>query len=127
MSALDIKQNEMQTHSVSKAQALLAKEVGRYLSAHMEKRITLEMLSEKFHASGTSIKSSFKAVYGVSLYSYTRMQKMQAAALMLENTSQSILEIAGKFGYENGSKFAKAFQDCMGKTPHQYRQTREKV
>ena len=127
LSDLDIKQNEMQTHSVSKAQALLAKEVGRYLSAHMEKRITLEMLSEKFHASGTSIKSSFKAVYGVSLYSYTRMQKMQAAALMLENTSQSILEIAGKFGYENGSKFAKAFQDCMGKTPHQYRQTREKV
>ena len=84
------------------------------------------MLSKRFHASCTSIKSSFKAVYGVSLYSYVRAQKMRAAALRLRETEDSVLEIAGALGYGNGSKFAKAFREVMGTSPAAYRrQTQE--
>ena len=40
---------------------------------------------------------------------------------MIKNTSRNILDIAGDVGYDNGSKFAKAFSDVMGVTPKEYR------
>ena len=121
LSVLRVEQSENEEHYVSRSGASLAKEVCRYLTEHMETRITLDMLSGVFHVSGTSIKSSFKSVYGTSLYSYIRALKMHAAAAMLKSTDRSILEIAGRFGYDNGSKFAKAFRDTIGVTPNEYR------
>ena len=126
LSALDVEENEEPGHVISRPRMELAQEVARYLGEHMESRVTLEMLSKRFHASGTSIKSSFKAVYGVSLYAYVRTQKMRAAALRLRETEDSVLEIAGALGYGNGSKFAKAFREVMGTSPAAYRrQTQE--
>lgn len=119
--ALDVKKNETDTHILSPSQLALAREVCAYLTARMDERITLEMLARAFHVSGTSIKNSFKAVYGTSLYAYIRAQKMQAAAKRLAETERSVLEIAGDFGYDNASKFAKAFRDAFGVTPGEYR------
>lgn len=119
--ALDVKKNETDTHILSPSQLALAREVCAYLTARMDERITLDMLARAFHVSGTSIKNSFKAVYGTSLYAYIRAQKMQAAAKRLTETERSVLEIAGDFGYDNASKFAKAFRDAFGVTPGEYR------
>ena len=80
----------------------------------MAERVTLDMLAKEFHMSGTSIKNSFKAVYGVSLYAFIRARKMRYAAKLLKDSTMSVLEIAGSVGYENGSKFAKAFRETMG-------------
>lgn len=121
LSALDVKKNETGTHILSPSQLALAREVCAYLTARMDERITLDMLAREFHVSGTSIKNSFKAAYGESLYAYIRTQKMQAAAKRLTETDQSVLEIAGDFGYDNASKFAKAFRDAFGVTPGEYR------
>ena len=38
----------------------------------------------------------------------------------------SVLEVAGTFGYNNGSKFAKAFRDVCGVSPNEYRQSADK-
>ena len=40
---------------------------------------------------------------------------------MLKSTDFTILEIAGEYGYENGSKFAGAFKAVMGMSPNEYR------
>jgi len=121
LSSLDLSSEETKKHIVSKDQAQLAKNVNMYLTSHMSERITLQSLSESFHVSGTGIKTAFKAVYGESVYAYIRAQKMQSAALLLKNTNKSVLEIAGALGYENGSKFAKAFRDVLGCSPGEYR------
>lgn len=55
------------------------------------------------------------------VFSYARKARMEAAAAQLEETQDSILEIAGRYGYENGSKFATAFRSVMGVSPSQYR------
>ena len=34
---------------------------------------------------------------------------------------RTVLDIAGQFGYDNGSKFAKAFRDVIGVRPAAYR------
>ena len=108
----------------SKSNEKLAHDIYRYLTDNMERRITLKMLSEKFHISGTSIKCAFKAAYGESVYAYIKKQKMLSAAKDLKNTDKSVLEIAGSYGYDNGSKLAKAFRECVGMSPLAYRKSR---
>ena len=126
LSVMDLRENETGRRSVSKAQVTLAKSISAYLTEHMDTRIPIEQLSLHFHASGTQIKTCFKQVYGVSLYAYIRRQKMEAASLLIKDTDRSILEIAGRFGYNNGSKFSKAFKDIMGVTPAEYRSSHKK-
>ena len=99
----------------------LAKSVAAYLNANLDSHITIAQLASLFHVSQTQLKTSFKETFGESVYGYTRAQKMRAAAKMLQETQYTVLEVAGQFGYSNGSKFAKAFRDVMGVTPKEYR------
>lgn len=112
---------ENHTFFYPRTQVALAKDVCQYLFQHMNQRITLEELSSIFHVSGTQIKTSFKCVYGQSIYAYIRCEKMHAAARLLKQTDDTVLNVAGRFGYDNGSKFAKAFKNIIGMTPNEYR------
>ncbi len=121
LSTFELEPSETKKHLVSRSQAELAKSICEYLNEHMNEKVTIEKLCEVFHVCSTSVKNSFKAVYGEAVYSYIRTEKMKKAAKMLLETDLSVLEIAGIFGYDNGSKFAKAFRDVIGKTPLDYR------
>ncbi|MBR6771233.1 MAG: helix-turn-helix transcriptional regulator [Lachnospiraceae bacterium] len=121
LSTLDIQQDEWENRICTKSQVTLAKEISQYMMEHMEERITLEHLIEHFHLSGAHLKKTFKGVYGVSIGSYIRNQKMESAAYMLEYTTKSILDIANAHGYDNGSKFASAFRAVKGVNPTEYR------
>lgn len=121
LNGTDLVEEEKECPRYSQAQVEIANKVCKYLTEHMDDKITLAQLSEFVHISGTQIKNSFKGVYGVSFYSYIRKQKMQAAGLMLHHSDSTILEVAGRFGYDNGSKFAAAFKAVMGMTPSKYR------
>ena len=121
LSAMDVSQDEFDNRVLSKTQVALAKNVNAYLLEHMDEKIGLQQISEHFHVSGTNIKNSYKALYGVSVYSYIRTQKMESAAYMLEHTDKTIMEIAGEHGYDNASKFAGAFRDVKGMSPTEYR------
>ena len=48
---------------------------------------------------------------------------MEKAAVMLRETEMQVTEIAGALGYDNSSKFAKAFKDVHGVAPVAYRKT----
>lgn len=121
LSGMESDKNTLERCCYPAAQVALAKEVCRYLSEHMDCRVTISQLAERFKVSQTLLKDSFRGVYGVSVYAWIRTQKMRSAALMLLKTDKRILDIAGRHGYDNGSKFAKAFQDVMGMTPNAYR------
>lgn len=121
LSSLNIEHDESKDKVFSKSQVALAKEISRFLTDNMDRRITLEQLSEYFHISGTHIKNIFRGVYGVPLYAYIRTVKMESAAYMLEYTDKTVTEIAGEHGYDNSSKFARAFRDVKGVSPSEYR------
>lgn len=113
--------SKFQSIAISKAKVTLAKRVAEYLAENLDKKISVIEISKIFHVSQTHLQNIFKGVYGVPIYSYTRILKMQAAALDLIHTDLTIMEIAGKCGYDNGSKFASAFREVMGETPNEYR------
>lgn len=124
LSALEPETQRQEQRHLSESQVNLAKEVCRYLTAHLEQHIPLEQLARQFRVSVSLLRSSFRGVYGTSVQSYMRSQRMQAAAVLLRQTDRTVLDIAGQFGYDNGSKFAGAFRDVMGVSPAQYRKTR---
>ena len=107
--------------SLSKMQADLAKEAAAWLAENLDRQVSVSELSGRFHVSQTHLQNAFKGVYGVPVSSYTRILKMQSAALRLIHTDSAILEIASEFGYSNAGKFASAFQKIMGETPGEYR------
>lgn len=122
LSGMDLTPDVLERQRLNPNQAALAKDVNAYLTAHPDRRITVDQLSERFHVSGTLIKSSFKAVYGSSIYAFTKQQKMRAAAALLRADEHiTILEVAGRYGYDNASKFASAFRSVLGVTPNEYR------
>ena len=100
---------ERRRPAYSGAQVRLASAVNEYL------------LSAKFHASATQILQSFQGVYGMSPAAFLRAQKMHAAAELLRSTDRTVLDIAGQFGYDNASKFARAFRSVIGVSPNAYR------
>lgn len=121
LSGIDVETDSSKKRIISKEKKSLANAVCRYLTENMDKRITIEELSLHFHVSATQIKNSFKEFYDISIYSYVKAQKMQAAAIMLVNTYNTVLDIAGKFGYNNASKFSSAFKEEFSITPNEYR------
>lgn len=108
--------------ALSTEQMEIACAARRYLLAHLERRVTLGELTGVLHVSGTYLKTCFKRAYGAPLYAYIRAEKMRAAAAALRGSKDTVLEVAGRFGYDNGSKFAKAFRAEIGVTPRAYRE-----
>ena len=103
------------------SQQEVAERAHEMIMTNLERHITIAELSQTLHISATQVKSCFHKVYGMPIYAYARSQRMEAASRFLLETDQSILEIAGKFGYENGSKFAGAFRRVKGVSPSEYR------
>ena len=56
---------------------------------------------------------------------HIKKYKMNLAAVYLQETDQSITQIAGELGYSNISKFAKAFQEVFGMLPKDYRKAKK--
>ncbi len=109
------------TRKCTKSQAELAEQASSYMLERLDKKITINEISEKMHVSQTQLKNSFRNYYGESVYKYIRSRKMQMAADQLAEGQFSVMEIAGMFGYENCSKFAAAFRGEYGVSPSNYR------
>jgi AraC-like DNA-binding protein len=69
------------------------------------------------------MKNCFRAVYGTSIYAYMKAYRMNAAAVRLRRTKDSITSVAMQMGYDNASKFSAAFKSVFGMTPAEYRRS----
>lgn len=106
---------------ITRTQADTVRAIRAYLVAHVDRRITLPALSARFDIPLTTMKQNFKTVYGDTIGAYIQSYRMQKAMYLLQETNQSIVEIAGQVGYQNASKFSEAFRQSAGVTPSAYR------
>ena len=111
----------MKKKSTKEKQQELARQTCELLLENLDRKITLDQLVDRFGYSATYIKICFKNTYGMPVHQYIRRKRMEQAAVLLLEDQDGILEIAGKVGFENGSKFAKVFKDTFGMTPGKYR------
>lgn len=106
-----------------KTQVDKVKDIAALLTENLEHWYTLEELSEQFSFPMTSLKQCFKGVYGCSVAAYMKEYRMNAAAVMLKNTQDSVISVAERVGYSNPGKFASAFRSVLGVTPTEYRKS----
>ena len=95
--------------------------VHELLTENLDRRYTIEELSRRFLINPSSLKETFKAVYGKSLAAHIKEHRMELASELLRGTDLSIAEIAERVGYENQSKFSAEFKKQTGKLPSEYR------
>ena len=97
-----------------------------FLMDHLSERYTIEDLSERFHINQTTLKNTFKTVYGQPLAAYMKARRISHSKDLLLHSSLSIEEISLEAGYQNQSKFTQAFKDLTGQLPREYRKQDER-
>lgn len=108
----------------SRGQVEKIKVIQKQITENMDKKFTLEKLANEHGIALTSMKKCFKGVFGSGIYAYIKNYRMNAAAKMLLGTEDTILHIANRVGYENGSKFSAAFKDVIGISPKEFRRSK---
>jgi len=101
-------------------------EVRDFLINDLTKRYTIEALSSKFHINKTTLKNTFKTVFGRSIGGYMKEFRIKRAKELLCRSDATVAEIALAVGYENQSKFTAAFRDVTGTLPREYRKAHAK-
>jgi YesN/AraC family two-component response regulator len=96
-------------------------DIERYVSENFCNEITLEELAHRFFICKEHISRSFKKQYGMNLFDYISMLRIEKAKVLMLETLCSIEEIAVKAGFSNGNYFSKAFRRQTGISPSEYR------
>lgn len=96
-------------------------QVKDYMESHLEDRLTIDFLSEKFHISATSLKACFREFYGQPIHTWLQSQRIKKSAKMLYSSNMNVLQIAQAVGYDGVSQFNVIFKRYYGVTPGQYR------
>lgn len=105
----------------TRSQIAIVKEAEALILQDLSRRFTAKELADRFGISESSLKLYMKGILGDSYLNYFRRKRMERAAELLESTNQKVLEIANAVGYENQGKFAKAFAECYGIPPLEFR------
>ena len=110
-------------HPNNDAQVHVIRRIHDLLTADLTARPTIEALSARFHINQTTLKHSFKTVYGQPIAAYMKEYRIKRAKALLSQTDLPISQIAAQVGYENQSKFTQSFKDITGTLPKDYRKT----
>ena len=102
-------------------QSRLARAAGEIIMNRLGTHLTSAALAEELGVSSAQLDSSFRAFYGMSPAAFLRMQRMHEASRLLRGTGFTVADVAGRLGYDNPSKFARAFRAVTGASPSQFR------
>lgn len=86
-------------------------------------RLPLQTLAAHHGLARRALIDGFRGVYGQTPYAYLRQYRMHRAAAQLADPAASVSQIAADAGYQNASKFSKAFRAVFGTSPSAYRKT----
>lgn len=114
------KEDAEAVYSVSKETRL--KEMLLYMQEFYGDSISLKEIAGAAHISERECLRSFQEGLGITPFTYLQEYRIQAACSLLKNTSDKIVEIAGKCGFRSSSYFGKVFQRQMHCTPKEYRE-----
>lgn len=82
---------------------------------------SLQELAAEHGISVSFLQKSFKQVYGLPVYQYLKVYRLEKAASALRNSKRSVTKIALDAGYTNPAKFSEAFRKHYGLPPSEYR------
>lgn len=86
-----------------------------------EKTWKVEDMAARANLSRAQLMRLFKRHTGTSPRAFVNRIRLQQAALMLRQTTESVLSVALSSGFQSETHFGKAFKKYYGETPGNYR------
>ncbi len=96
-----------------------------HINSHYMEEITLEWAADFAGFSKYHFSRLFKDYTDVTFADYLMHRRMQAARILLTDTSSTVTEIAFQTGFNNLTSFTRSFRNATGMTPSEYRQTQQ--
>lgn len=100
----------------------IIRDIKQYVQKNIGKKLSVEMMAEKFCLSPNYMSHIFKTETGTSLTQYINGAKMDMACVYLRDHTKRINEIASLLGYNSSQMFTNAFKKVRGLTPSEYRE-----
>ncbi len=110
------------SRSVEKVKLILS-----YISENYSENISVQDAADVCFYSKSHFMKFFKSAIGESFTSYLSGYRLKIASQLLVSTSDSVLDIAGKTGFDNLSYFNRLFKARFGVTPLQYRKGKNNI
>lgn len=101
--------------------AKIVEEVKGDLIKNLSEHITIEQLAAKYSISPTTLKNSFKKIYGKPIFQWQKEYRLDYACKLLNEGDYNINDISKMVGYKSSSNFTKSFKKYMGCSPSEYR------
>ncbi|MEE1031548.1 MAG: AraC family transcriptional regulator [Ruminococcus sp.] len=105
-----------QKKSLEKVKLILS-----YIQENYSRQITIEEIAQVCYYSKSHFMKFFKNTMGMGFTQYLNDYRLELAGQMLLSTSDSILDIASRTGFDNLSYFNRMFKRKYGVTPGNYR------
>ena len=114
---------EYDSSSVSKTETLISK-AQKYISENLND-VSLSKVSEAVGCTPIYLSTVFKNSTGIKFIDYITRMKIDAARMMLADSSIKIHDIADQLGYMDSKYFSQIFKKNVGITPNEYRMALE--
>ncbi|SFE70852.1 Two-component response regulator, YesN/AraC family, consists of REC and AraC-type DNA-binding domains [Paenibacillus algorifonticola] len=92
----------------------------QYIRDHLSDDLSLETVAAQVFISPKYLSKLFKEENGITYTDYVTSQRMDRAAVLIENNNMSVEQIASTVGYRTAAYFIKKFKERHGCTPGNY-------
>lgn len=93
----------------------------KYIENNLERQITVDDICAEFHIRRTRLYGIARKYLGCSIALYIRKQRINHALKLLQETDESVNDIAYKVGFSDYGHFARIFKDMQGISATDYR------
>ena len=100
----------------------LVDHIESHLALQLADELTVVRLAEKLDVSPWHFQRLFKSWVGETLGNYIRGRRLSEGARLLRETSDGIIDIAFKVGFNSHEAFTRSFKAQFGLSPKQFRQ-----
>ena len=93
----------------------------RYISEHLDEKISLTEVARLVKRNPTYLSQRFKEVTGESFVAYVARTRIEKAFELLQDPRKRVSEIAFASGFQSLSQFNRVFKKRCGESPRDFR------
>ena len=109
------------SNAIPSAKPTVAELAKRYIGENVHKKICITDICDELGCSKSTLLTTFKNKYGITVNTYITEAKLGLAEHLLLDGDMTISEIAQETGFSDQSYFSKVFSSKYGTPPSEYR------